>query len=133
MLRRPLLSAALCAVLAAALYLAVVHVPAVQAADLRTLEGFMGLWVLPGAHYSLDLVNLFNPTPFAILAASLVIWALVAGRRRAAAVALLTMLGAGVTTQILKPLLATQREYPSWHHLGAEAYPSGHTTAAMSF
>ncbi len=133
MLRRPLLSAALCAVLAAALYLAVVHVPAVQAADLRTLEGFMGLWVLPGAHYSLDLVNLFNPVPFAVLAASLLIWALVAGRRRAAAVALLTMLGAGVTTQILKPLLATQREYPIWHFMGPEAYPSGHTTAAMSF
>ena len=42
------------------------------------------------------------------------------------------MLGAGVTTQILKPLLAVQREYPAWHFMGPEAYPSGHTTAVMS-
>ena len=43
------------------------------------------------------------------------------------------MVGAGVTTQLLKPLLATQRDYPVWHFMGPEAYPSGHTTAAMSF
>jgi membrane-associated phospholipid phosphatase len=133
MLRRPLLSTLVCALLAAAVYLAVVHVPEVQRADLRTLEGFMGLWVLPGAHYSLDLVQLFNPLPFAVLAVSLVMWAIAAGRPRAAAVALLTMVGAGVTTQLLKPLLATQRDYPVWHWMGPEAYPSGHTTAAMSF
>ncbi len=42
------------------------------------------------------------------------------------------MVGAGVTTQVLKPLLATQRDYPTWHWMGPEAYPSGHTTAAMS-
>ena len=42
------------------------------------------------------------------------------------------MLGAGVTTQILKPLLAVQREYPTFHFMGPEAYPSGHTTAVMS-
>lgn len=132
MLRRPLLSTAVCALLAAAVYLAAVHVPAVAVADRRTLEGFMGLWALPGARFSLDLVQLFNPLPFAILASALVIWALVAGRRRAAAVALLTMVGAGVTTQLLKPLLATQRDYPALHWMGPEAYPSGHTTAAMS-
>jgi membrane-associated phospholipid phosphatase len=132
MVRRPLLSTAVCALLAAAVYVAAVHVPAVEQADMRTLEGFMGLWALPGAHFSLDLVRLFNPLPFAILASALVVWALVAGRKRAAAVALLTMVGAGVTTQILKPLLATQRDYPSWHWMGPEAYPSGHTTAAMS-
>jgi membrane-associated phospholipid phosphatase len=132
MLRRPVLSTAACALLAAAVYAAAVHVPVVAEADMRTLEGFMGLWALPGAHYSVDLVQLFNPLPFAILASALVIWALFAGRKRAAAVALLTILGAGVTTQLLKPLLATQREYPTWHWMGPDAYPSGHTTAAMS-
>ena len=25
-----------------------------------------------------------------------------------------------------------QREYPVWHYMGPEAYPSGHTTAVMS-
>ena len=42
------------------------------------------------------------------------------------------MLGAGVTTQFLKPLLAVQRDFPVWHFMGPEAYPSGHTTAVMS-
>jgi membrane-associated phospholipid phosphatase len=133
MLRRPVVCAAVCALLAAVVYVAAVHVPAVAKADLRTLEGFMGLWALPGAHFSLDLVSLFGPVPFAILSGSLVLWAILAGRPRAAAVALLTIVGAGVTTQLLKPLLATQREYPVWHWMGPEAYPSGHTTAAMSF
>jgi len=126
------MSTAVCALLAAVVYVGAVRVPALQQADLRTLEGFMGLWALPGAHLSLDLVQLFNPLPFAILSGSLVVWAVVAGRPRAAAVALVTMVGAGVTTQLLKPLLATHREYPSFHWMGPEAYPSGHTTAAMS-
>jgi len=43
------------------------------------------------------------------------------------------MLGAGVTTQVLKPVLAVQRDFPVWHYMGPEAYPSGHTTAVMSF
>ncbi len=42
------------------------------------------------------------------------------------------MLGAGVTTQVLKPLLAFQRDYPPDHFMGPVAYPSGHTTAVMS-
>jgi membrane-associated phospholipid phosphatase len=133
MLRRPLISAALCAVFAALIYVAAVWVPAVREADLRTLEGFMGLWALPGAPLSLDFVGLFDPVPFAALAGTLVVAAFVAGRPRAAAVALLTMVGAGITTQVLKPLLATQRDYPVGHFMGPEAFPSGHTTAAMSF
>jgi hypothetical protein len=43
------------------------------------------------------------------------------------------MLAANVTTQVLKPLLAIQREFPFGHYMGPEAYPSGHTTAVMSF
>ena len=76
---------------------------------------------------------LFNPAPFAVLSGSLVVAGLLAGRARAAALAFVVMFGAGVTTQVLKPLLAVQREYPVWHYMGPEAYPSGHTTAVMSF
>jgi membrane-associated phospholipid phosphatase len=128
-----LLSAVACAALGAVVYLAAVHVPALADADLRTLEGFMGVSALPGVRLGEELAALFNPAPFAVLSGLLVVAALVAGRARPAAVALLTMLGAGVTTQVLKPLLATQREYPPWHVMGPEAYPSGHTTAVMSF
>jgi membrane-associated phospholipid phosphatase len=124
-----LVSAAFCVVLGAVVYLAAVHVPALAAADLRTLEGFMGL---PGEGYALDLVGLFSPAPFAVLSGSVVVGAVLAGRPRAAAAAAATMLGAGVTTQILKPLLATQRAFPEAHFMGPIAFPSGHTTAVMS-
>jgi membrane-associated phospholipid phosphatase len=124
-----LLGVVLCASLAAVLYLAATRVDALAHADLRVLEGFMGL---PGTRYANGLVSLFNPAPFAIVALSLVLAAVGAGRRREAAAALATMLGAGVTTQVLKPLLAVQRDYPVWHYLPAESYPSGHTTAAVS-
>ena len=60
-IRRPLLAAAACALLAATVYLAVVHVPALQRADLRTLEGFMGLQGLSGSGLALEVVPLFIP------------------------------------------------------------------------
>ena len=43
------------------------------------------------------------------------------------------MLGAAVTSQMLKPLLATPARVPAGHFMGPEAWPSGHTTAVMSF
>ena len=123
-----LASAAFCVAVGVVVYLAI-HVPVVADAELRVLEGFMGL---PGHAYANDLVGLFNPAPFAILAGSLVLGAVLARRPRAAAAALVTMLGAGATTQILKPLLAFQRDFPPMHYMGPVAYPSGHTTAVMS-
>jgi membrane-associated phospholipid phosphatase len=131
-IRRPLIGAAACAALAAALYVAVVRSSALQHLDVRVLEGFMGLWGLPGTSLADDFIRLFDPAPFAVLSGSLVVAALVARRYRAAAAAFTAMLGAGVTTQFLKPLLAVQREYPAFHFMGPEAYPSGHTTAVMS-
>src|SRR5919107_1712849 len=123
-----LASACFCVLAGALLYWAI-HIPVVADAELRVLEGFMGL---PGHAYANDLVSMFNPAPFAVLSLSLVAGALVARRPRAAAAALVTMLGAGVTTQVLKPLLAFQRDFPSMHYMGPVAYPSGHTTAVMS-
>jgi membrane-associated phospholipid phosphatase len=93
------------------------------------LEGFMGL---PGRGYAGDLVGMFNPAPYAVLALAVVAGALIARRPRPAAAALITMLGAGLTTQELKPLLAFQREFPPVQFMGPVAYPSGHTTAVMS-
>lgn len=133
MIRRPLIGAASCALLAAVLYVAVVKIVALQQADVRVLEGFMGLLGVPGTGLTDDFIGLFDPAPFAVLSGSLVIAALIANRCRAAAAAFTVIVGAGVTTQILKPLLAVQREYPSFHFMGPEAYPSGHTTAVMSF
>ena len=123
------LASALFCVIAGAVLYAAVHVQVVADAELRVLEGFMGL---PGHAYALDLVGMFDPAPFAVLSLSLVAGGLIARRPRAAAAAAATMLGAGVTTQVLKPLLAFQRDYPPDHFMGPVAYPSGHTTAVMS-
>jgi membrane-associated phospholipid phosphatase len=123
-----LASALFCVVLFVVAY-AAAHVGVIADADLRVLEGFMGL---PGHGLAFDLVTMFDPAPYAVLSLSLVAGAVVARRPRAAAAALVTMLGAGVTTQLLKPLLAFQRDFPPGHYMGPEAYPSGHTTAVMS-
>ena len=108
--------------------------PLAREADLRTLEGFMGLWTLPGARTPTPSWASSTRVPFALLAAALV--ALRRRRRPQRArppPRFAAMLGAGVTTQVLKPLLATQRDFPLGHYMGPEAYPSGHTTAVMSF
>jgi membrane-associated phospholipid phosphatase len=123
-----LASALFCTVLFVAVY-AAIHVGVVADAELRVLEGFMGL---PGHEYAYGLVGMFNPAPFAVLSISVVVGAIAARRPRAAAAAAATMLGAGVTTQVLKPLLAFQRDFPPLHFMGPVAYPSGHTTAVMS-
>ena len=123
------LASALFCVIAGAVLYGAIHVQAVADAELRVLEGFMGL---PGKAYAFDLVSMFNPAPFAVLSFSLVAGALIARRPRAAVAALVTMLGAGVTTQVLKPLLSFQRDFPEFHYMGPVAYPSGHTTAVMS-
>jgi membrane-associated phospholipid phosphatase len=108
---------------------AAVHVQVVADAELRVLEGFMGL---PGHDRALELISMFDPGPFAVLAGAVVAIGLIVRRPRAAAAAGVTMLGAGVTTQILKPALAFQREFPPGHYMGPVAFPSGHTTAVMS-
>jgi len=122
--------AALCAALAALVYLAAVNVPGLERADLQVLTGFMGL---PRTELAVDLAGLFDPAPFAVLAASVALAGVALGRAKEGVAAFALMLGANVTTQILKPLLAVQRDYPPFHVMGPEAWPSGHTTAVMSF
>ena len=58
--------------------------------------------------------------------------AALAGRVRFGLVVLAMIVCAGATSQVLKPLLATQREFPFGHHMGPIAFPSGHSTAVMS-
>src|SRR4051794_28222051 len=109
MVRRALFMAVLCAAAAGALYLAVMHLSFVRTADLRTLDGFMGLWPLPGAGLSEDLIQLFNPAPFVALVLLIVAAGVLMDRTRAGLLAAGMMLLASATTQILKPLLAFHR------------------------
>lgn len=125
-MRRPLIFLAL----AAAVYVGAAFVPALRAADANALYGFMGLTTLPGAGHAIELIALFDPAPFALLALGIVLFGVVVGRTRAGLLGAGAMVCAEVTTQVLKPLLAVQRDVP---FLGPAAWPSGHTTAVMGF
>jgi membrane-associated phospholipid phosphatase len=127
-----MLVAAACAALATAVYLTVMHVALAQRADLSVLERVMGQQTSGRATMAADLVNMFDPLPYAILACALVAGALLAGRVRAGLAAAAALVAANLTAQVLKPLLAVQRPYPADHYMGAAAWPSGHTTAIVS-
>src|SRR3954471_21785801 len=107
-MRRPLIIASFCVALGAVVYLATMHVASVRAADLRTLEGFMGLWTLPGASHAGELVGLFDPVPYAVLVLGVAASGLFTGRLRAGVIAAGAMACATASSQILKPLLAVQ-------------------------
>jgi membrane-associated phospholipid phosphatase len=132
--RRTLLlaAAAACAPLAALVYVLAVDAPPVQRADAHVLAGFVGL---SGRHSRLlatHVAQLVDPAMFAVLAASVVAIGLLRGQLRAAIAAGVAIVGANLTTQVLKPLLATQRPQVHGAAIDAAAWPSGHTTAAMS-
>jgi membrane-associated phospholipid phosphatase len=80
------------------------------------------------------MVHLGDPLVQALLLGAGVMFALVCGRRDLAAVGLALALGADLTTLSLKHLLAA----PRFDHrlgedqIGADAFPSGHATAAFS-
>jgi membrane-associated phospholipid phosphatase len=128
-----------CAGAAAALALLLVtwflafHVPAVERADVHILGGFTNLHrprLDSVAHF---IAGLCNPNPFVYFAGALVLLALARRRPGVALVLAAILLGANVTTQLLKPLLAAPRPVPAGvEEIGAAAWPSGHATAAMS-
>ncbi len=80
------------------------------------------------------LVHLGDPLAVLLLAGVACGIALLRGSRRDALAALAVVAGANLTTQVLKMLLAHPRYQPllGWHQPSAEAFPSGHTTAAAS-
>jgi membrane-associated phospholipid phosphatase len=109
------------------------HVAVVHRIDERILTGFIGLHrphVNPIASF---IAELCNPKPFVYLCGAVILVALVRRRFGLALVIGLILLGANVTTQVLKPLLAEPRSVlPGGPPIGAVSWPSGHATAAMS-
>lgn len=104
--------------------------------DAAALDGFASLGDHDRLYRAGDaVVHAMDPAPFAAMAAAILIFALIARGIRHAAAAALLLAGANVSSQVLKPLLAHPRDLSGWHHihqLQAQAFPSGHTTAAMS-
>jgi membrane-associated phospholipid phosphatase len=136
MLRRPLsalIAAVACMVAGVAVYAVAFGTAEGQRLDASALLGFMGLrpQLADIAH---PLAHLGDPVPFAMLAAAVICLALARGRPRLAVMSVVVLVGANVTTQFLKVLLAEPRpsELLPWNTISAEAWPSGHTTAAMT-
>jgi membrane-associated phospholipid phosphatase len=109
------------------------HVGAFERADVNILGGFTDLHrvhVHPIAQFIADLCN---PNPYVYFCGAVVLTALARRRPGVALVIAAILLGANVTTQLLKPLLAAPRPLPqSVGVVAAAAWPSGHATAAMS-
>jgi membrane-associated phospholipid phosphatase len=133
--RRLLAGAAACmGVFAVVLVLAYSFSPA-EWLDGNALNGFVAAKDSPVAYFAEWFAWLCDPAPYALLVAPVLVYALVRrGPRRAAAAALL-IVGANVSSQVLKPLLAHPRDLSAWPGLAlpnSAAFPSGHTTAAMA-
>jgi len=130
--RRPLAIAAASAALAGAVYLVIANVALAQRIDARVLEDAMAHQTYERATLASDVISFFDPVSFLLLLGFLVGGAMLAGRTRAGIAVGAAVLGAEVTAQLLKPLLAVQRPHPADHYMPAAAWPSGHTTAAVS-
>jgi len=102
--------------------------------DAAMLHGFVAL-DRPRVHaYVVVLAHLADPVPYLLVGAALIVVAVARGLAwRAGAVAVL-LIATGASTQVVKHLLAQQR-FEAWlrvHQVGAAAWPSGHSTAAMT-
>ena len=109
-------------------------VPLAQARDSATLLGFTGL-NRPQLTPVLDAVaHLADPVPYAVIGFALAGLALARGRPRVAAAIVALLVLTGLTSQTLKPLLASPR-YDQWlgsGQIAAASWPSGHATASMT-
>jgi membrane-associated phospholipid phosphatase len=118
-------------VLAAIVRVSAYAIGPVARADVRLMEVSRLPW---GTTYRLAqaILSPFDPLPYVLLVAAVVGAAVLAGRREAGVAAALLLVGAEVTTQALKPLLAEHRSqaFDTW--LPPSAWPSGHATGAAA-
>jgi membrane-associated phospholipid phosphatase len=130
-----LLAACLASALALALLAsAVYHSARVRHLDARLLAhassdrfGTLGDLARP-------IADLGNPVPQVLLLIAGVAVALACGRRKPALAGVLLVIGADLTTVLLKHALAAPRPDPvlGWAQVGEDSFPSGHATAAFS-
>jgi membrane-associated phospholipid phosphatase len=131
--RMALIGAAGLAALLIATWFAAFHLGFVEHLDRSILRGFGGLGTRPRVNSVANFIaRLCNPDPYVYFAAVPIAVAL-ARRRLWVAVAIgAIVLGANVTTELLKPLLAEPRFAPRLSVSLSGSWPSGHATAAMS-
>src|SRR3954454_1128674 len=104
-----------------------------QAGDSAALGGFMSLNHGRATEAAVWLAHLCDPPTYGFFSAILVVVALARRRPRTALVVPVVLVGAEVTAQVLKPLLATPRS-SEWleANIVAASWPRGHATAALA-
>jgi membrane-associated phospholipid phosphatase len=105
-----------------------------RSGDARVLEGFAGL-DRPSIHSPASAIaNLASPKPFVVFTLVLLAVALLRGRPRTAIGVGSALALANLTTQFLKPALASPRaaHLPLGQGVDAVSWPSGHATASMA-
>jgi membrane-associated phospholipid phosphatase len=134
--RSALVAAAIVGALLAATWFAAFHVSLVNRADQSILQGFFDVadhrGIKPLANF---VANLCSPRPYLYFAWIPMLVAVLRGRPRVAIAIGVILLGANLTTHLLKPLLAQPRPASAFTStpIRAASWPSGHATAAMSF
>jgi membrane-associated phospholipid phosphatase len=125
-------AAAACVLTAVLVWAGAFHVGLLHVLDGDVLWAFTRFEGTPVEWLTQPAVRLIQPLAYAMLCAAVVGWALWRGRPAPAAAAAVAMLGANLTTQLLKPALAEQRVHVRLEHqVDAASWPSGHATAAM--
>jgi membrane-associated phospholipid phosphatase len=130
----PLLLSILCALGLAAIYVVSFRWGRGHGADSAALEGFVGL-DRPSVFAVTDrFAHLADPLPFALLLVACACIALARGRFGLAIAVVVAAVGANLSTQILKPLLADPRfaAFLGSDQISEGSWPSGHATASMS-
>lgn len=134
--RWALAGAAACFVLLLITWFAAFHIGVVRSADQSIFSGFFELsghsWIHRVAY---RLASLCDPSPYIYFVTIPIVVALLRGRPRVAVAVGVILLGANLTTHLLKPLLAEPREasfFGWWTPVAPASWPSGHATAAMS-
>lgn len=132
--RGALLAALACLLGLIATAIVALLVPQARARDLDTLQGFVALDRGPVARAAGHVVHLCDPATYALIGAALVAVALARRRWRVAGTFAIVLVAAPLTTELLKPLLATPRGEEWWGaaNISAGSWPSGHSTAAMT-
>ncbi|MGO9499640.1 MAG: phosphatase PAP2 family protein [Solirubrobacteraceae bacterium] len=134
--RWALAGAAGCVTLLVATWFAAFHVGMFRSADLTTFLGFVELHRHGVVRVFTDMfVWLCDPHHYVVWAPLVVVIALVRGRPRVALGIAAILLGANLTTEFLKHVLPEPRfagVLGGWLPVPTTAWPSGHSTAAMS-
>jgi len=112
---------------------AAIHIDIVQHADYTILNGFGDLGRHPRVSSAASFIaDLCNPNPYVYLCVIPIAVALVRRRGWVVLAIMAILLGANLTTELLKPLLDVHRTYVPPGAPTNGSWPSGHATAAMS-